>query len=329
MKPFCFSYATTHLLIVLCLLLTASPVITSASASAEVVEKVMAIVNKKAIYLSDVKKFKKNVGLRAKIDPLYSTSPISKKSNTTDAEIVNYMVDEEVIVQKFPVNDVDLNAEITTIETNLKIDRAGLKQAIQNEGYSFDDYYKIMRTSLAKRQLIDREIRSRAAVTDDDVKNEYRKSQFSTKTFQGSFHLFVIRLQTKNYKSFEAAKEIAQGAYKSIQSGQDFQSIAKTVSDDSTATEGGDLGFISFSDLSTFLQSSVRKLEVGKVSSVLEDKPNNQLYLLKITEIRSAMDNEFEAEKEKIRARLMDYEIQHQITLWLEKQRTLNFIKII
>ena len=122
---------------------------------AEVVDRIEAIVNKKAIYKSDVDQFKILKPLRSKIDPIFGNDPIAKLANPTDLEIVNYLIDESIVVEKFPVQDSEVEQEINGIQANLKIDRDALRAAIVREGFKFEDYFKLMRISLAKRQLLD------------------------------------------------------------------------------------------------------------------------------------------------------------------------------
>ena len=145
---------------------------TPPSRASVVVERLEAVVNKKAIFKSDVDRFRSLISLRNRVDPLFSSSTLAKKASLTDAEIVDFQVNEEIISQKYPVSESEVEQEINSIQGNLKISRDGLKQALHAEGFKFEDYFKLMRLSIAKRQLLDREIRSKAAVSEDDVRNE-------------------------------------------------------------------------------------------------------------------------------------------------------------
>jgi hypothetical protein len=185
---------------------------TAQTVRAEVVERVEAIINKKAIFKSDVERFRQQVKLRAKIDPIFTNEPIAKNPNPSDLEVVNFLVDEAIIVDKFPVNDSEVEQEINGIQANLKIDRDALKQAIIREGFKFEDYFRLMRASLAKRQLIDREIRNKAVVSEDDIRSEYNRSKSGSKSFQGSFRLYLSKFVKSDYKNAATAKAEAQKA---------------------------------------------------------------------------------------------------------------------
>lgn len=296
------------------------------ASSAEIVDRVEAIVNKKAIFKSDITRFKELLPLRAKIDPIFSNDPLSKKQNPSDEDIVSFLVDEMITSDKFPVADSEVEQEINAIQGNLKIDRETLRAAIRREGFKFDDYFKLMKASLAKRQLIEREIRSKAAVSDDDIRAEYNRRKSGSQSFSGSFQIHMIKVSKKNYKSAALAKEEAERALLEIKKGASFEEAAKSHSDDSSQTSGGDLGFLSYSEMSPVLKKEVQKLGPERMSGVI-DSPDSYM-IVKVGEIKSETDSLFEKEKDVIRARLMENEFQHQIHLWLNRERSQNFVQI-
>lgn len=292
---------------------------------ADTVDRVEAIINKQVVYKSDVDRFKKLIPLRLKVDPFFATDPLSKKV-ADSSEIVNYLVNEKLILDKFPVNDSDVEQEITGIQSNLHTDRDGLRSAITREGFRFDDYFQLMRVSLAKRQLIDHEIRNKATVSEDDLRAEYNRGKAGSKSFRGAFHLYIVRVTKKNFKSPALAKQSATAALAALTGGEDFKAVAEKYSDDATSTSGGELGYLSYSEMSPFLQKAVQKLGPGKTSEVLDDGKSFQI--VRIEDIKSDVDSGFEREKDALRGKLLEAEFRHQIQLWLDRQRAQNFVKI-
>ncbi len=295
-------------------------------AHAEIVDRVEAIINKKAIYKSDVDLYKSTISLRAKVDPLFASEPLSKKMKPADSEVIDFLINENLILEKFPVADSEVEQEINGIQGNLKIDRDSLKAAIRREGFKFDDYFKLMRASISKRQLIDREIRNKAAVSDDDIRADFNRAHAGSKSFRGSFHLFLIKITKKNFKTSQLAKEQAQAALDSIKKAEAFEEVAKRFSDDESQAAGGDLGYLSYSDMSPMLQKEVQKIGPEKVGGLIEDKLNYMI--VKTGEIKAESDAGLEKERESIRGRLMETEFRHQVQLWLERERSKNFVKI-
>ncbi len=296
------------------------------AAKAALVDRVEAIVNKRAVFYSDLERFRNLTPLRAKIDPLFMSEPLAKKAKPTDQEILDFLIDEMVVADRFPVTDSEVDQEVNAIQTNLKIDRETLKNAIGREGFKFDDYFKLMRVSLSKKQLIDREIRNKAAVSDDEVRTEYNRQFSASKSFRGSFRLFLIRVSKANFKSSSVAKEEAERALDALKKGEAFESVAKRVSDDATQEAGGDLGFLSYSEMSPGIQKEVQKLGPGKTSSLIDEK--GAYLIVRVGEVKSDNDSAYEKEKDQIRARLMEGEFQHQIRLWLDRERANNYVKV-
>jgi parvulin-like peptidyl-prolyl isomerase len=293
-----------------------------------IVDRIEAIVNKSAIYLSDVKKFRNTSSLRMKVDPLFANNPLSRKQ-PSDSEIVEYLVSENLILEKFPVNDVELDQEINSIQTNLQISREGLKSAISREGFLFEDYQELMRASISKRQLIDRDIRNKASVSEDELKTEYNKSRSGSKNFQGSIHLHLIKITKKNYKNIKAAKEMLQEAHKELNDGISFSEVAKKTSDDPSSSNGGDLGFLSYQDMNTNLQKEVQKFFNSKTKDKFASFEDDQsLNLIQISEISNDVDSGFEKQRDQLRGKLLEIEFQHQIELWIDRQKSLNYVKI-
>jgi peptidyl-prolyl cis-trans isomerase SurA len=284
----------------------------AAPAHAEVVERLDAVINKTAIYMSDVTRFRDQVALRAKVDPIFTNEPIAKKPNPSDYEVVSFLIDDAIILDKFPIPDADVEQEINTIQANLKIDRDQLRAAILREGFKFEDYFRLMRVSLAKRQLIDRDIRSKAVVSEDDLRSEYNREKSTSSSFEGSFHLFLQKIPKKDYNTAALAKDEAQRELEAIKKGAAFT--------------GEDLGYLAYGDMSEALQKVVQKLGPEKMSGVVED--TDSFMIVKTGDIKNDIDSANDREKDQLRSRLMDAEFQHQIHLWLEHERANNFVKI-
>jgi len=298
------------------------------SAHAEVVDRIEAIVNKKAIFKSDIARFRKLAPLRIKVDPIFANSAIAKESHPSDTEVMNFLIDEELIAEKFPVSDSDVEQEVNGIQNNLHIDREALRGALSREGFQFDDYFSLMRISLAKRQLIDREIRNKAAVSDDDIRAEYNLEHAGSKSFRGSFHVFLIQIPKARFKTSALAKTEAGRALEDLKKEDagktsSFKKIAQEYNENES---DGDLGYLPYREMSSTLQKEVRNLGTQKISPIFDDGKNYSI--VKVSDIKSDDDSGLQKEKNAIRGKLMEHEFQHQIRLWLDRERSLNYVKI-
>jgi peptidyl-prolyl cis-trans isomerase SurA len=300
----------------------------SAWAKAPVVlDRLEASVNSSIILLSDVKKFRDVAPLRAQLDPLFAGTPLAAQGkNSSQTDIVNFLVDKKIISQQFPKTDNDVEQEINSIQANNHLDRAGLKSALAREGYEFPDYFELIRSSSETRELIEREIRPKVTISDDDIKNYFYNHYARSSNTPRAFHIKIITMSTKSYKTPGAASQFANQALKDIRSGESFEEVAKRVSDDASSASGGDLGVLTEDQMSSAIRDQIKKLQVGQISPVLGGESTGRYFILKLVGIKTDDSEQLAKKKEEIRAQLASVEYQHQIKLWLERQRQSAFI---
>jgi peptidyl-prolyl cis-trans isomerase SurA len=298
----------------------------SAHAAPVLLDRLEASVNSNLILLTDVRKFRDTQKLRRQLDPLFAgTNVATKGTSAPTSEVTEFLVDEKLITQAFPVTDAEVENEINSIQSNNHISRDQLKSALQDQGFSFDDYFELIRSSAAKRNLIDRDIRTKVTISDDDVKNYFFNHYAKSANTPSAYHLEIITVSPKNYKTPAAAKEVAQRALNDVKGGEPFEEVAKRSSDGPTASTGGDLGVVSDEQISPAIRDQVRKLKIGQVSEVF-GSPQSGYNLIKLVDVRTADNERYEKMKDEIRGQLTAAEYQHQIQLWLERQRQTAFI---
>ena len=90
---------------------------------------------------------------------------------------------------------------------------------------------------------------------------------------------------------------------------------------------GEDLGYLAYTDMSPALQKIVQKIGPEKTSEVFED--GESFIIVKTGDIKDDdADSASDKDKEILRSHLMETEFEHQIHLWLDRERSNNFVKI-
>jgi peptidyl-prolyl cis-trans isomerase SurA len=296
-------------------------------ARAEVIEKLEASVNSNIILLSDVVKFRDTIKLRAQLDPLFAGTKVATDGAKADTkDIVTFLIDEKIISQLFPASDSEVEQEINSIQSNNHIDRSSLKKALGEQGFTYEQYFELIRISLSKRNLIDRDIRTKVTISDDDVKNYFFNHYARTSTIPMAYKINLITISLKNFKTPTAAHDVAVSALQAIRGGESFEEVAKRSSDDDNASSGGELGTVSEDQMSPLIRDHATKLQVGQVSEVFGGPANGAYMILKLSDVKSSDTEKYEKMKDEIRNQLFSNETQHQISLWLERQRQDAFI---
>lgn len=304
-----------------------SVAVAAETSSPMILDRLEASVNSTLVLKSDIGHFKKTERLRAQMDPLYQGTILSKKGNqASDDEITEFLINERLIAQLFPVTDAESEQEVNSIQNNNHIDRETLKAALTQQGFTYEEYFELIRASTSKRSLIDREIRTKVSISDSDIKNYfYNHYAKSSEAGNRSYRLRIIVISARNYKNSSAIKKIAQRAYQAIKKGEAFEAVAKRFSDDASANSGGDLGVLTEEQMSTLVRNQLKGMKVGQVSEMF-GSPTTAYYILKLDDILSNEAARLEKMRDEIHNHLLTSEYQHQIQHWLDRQRQNAFI---
>lgn len=286
-----------------------------------------ASVGDQAILKSDVDAFRRTMPLRAQLDPLFANLPIGQMGpKVTDQAIVEYLVADALVKTQFPVTDQEVEQEINTIQVNNRIDRAGLTQALKAQGYSFQEYFALMKSGVSKRQLIDRDIRTKVHISEDDLRvyyeTTYKKQSAGSGPSTGSlsYHIQLLAISPANFKNLAAARSAAVEAQQALAKGEPFEQVAKRLSDDPSAAQGGDLGFLTPDEMASDIAREVRKLRPGQNSAILGNE-KSRFFILRLVETKSTAGDDFAKAKDTLQNILTAQEFTRQIGLWIERQK--------
>ena len=295
-------------------------------AQATLIDKITGVVNGDVILLSDVERFERTITLRKELDPLFGFSEELEGAKATREKILDFLIQEKLITQNFKIADSEVEQEIQGVQHSNNLDREQLLEFLKTKGFTFPEYFELMRVGLAKRNLLDREIRTRVNVSDDDVRNYFYNNAMKTSKVPLEYSLQLIVISPKTFKTPVAAQDAAETALRAIKQGEPFADVAKRVSDDPSAQSGGEIGFFSAETLAEPLRSAVRGLQIGNMSEVLKG-PNGYM-IVKLIDARSTESEKLKAEKEQIREKLAKEEYKKQLFLWAERARNTSYVHI-
>ncbi len=296
------------------------------AAPRQLADRLEASVNSSAILRSQLDDFRRTLPLRAQLDPLFAGSALADKGTAaSDADITTALIQDHLILSAFPVADAETEQEVQSIQASNRIDRTRLKAALSQQGFSYEDYFELIRISTAKRNLIDRDIRTKVAISDDDVRNHYLANLPKGTAPARSFNAKIIVLSRSSYKTDSAVKEAAARAAAALKSGDTFEEVVTRYSDDPSREAGGDLGTLSEEQMSPEILGALSALKPGQ-TSVVVGNAKSRLMILKLISVGAAEDSRFARLKEEIRNQLAASEYQHQIQLWLARQEQQAFV---
>lgn len=289
----------------------------SVTAEARLVDKTTALVNGDVILQSDLATFRKNQTLRREIDPFISLTNFSSDSTK---DIQDYLIQEKLVLQKATPSEDEVEEEINSVQRNNRIGREQLKEVLKAQGVNFDDYRSLMSIAVAKRKLLDRDLRPLAAVSDDDVKNFY----YTDSAFKARQKEQKLVLTYGLQQLILPSSALAEEASRRIRAGEDFDAVTSDLA--SKGAESSRLPSISEENMNAKIKEAIQGLKVGEATKPVS--AGSGYLILKVTSLSAPKDQTFEKEKERIRGLLFQKALVNQLKIWTERERAASYVHI-
>src|ERR1043166_6459164 len=192
----------------------------------------------------------------------------------------------------------------------------------------YEDFKQNLRDSILTQEVIQREVGSHVQVSPEEIKAYYDQHQKELEQPEG-VTLQEILISTEGKDDTETAelrKKAEDVLAKAKQPGADFAAIARTSSDDASASGGGDVGFFEKGSLSPEIESAIAKLQKNQVSDVIETKYGFMILKL-VSRTQAGVPPLADAES-KINEKIYLEKIQPSLREYLTRLRTESFISI-
>jgi peptidyl-prolyl cis-trans isomerase SurA len=213
-------------------------------------------------------------------------------ASTTDdaAMMAEFGVIDEMITQavlldrakvlKLDVTDAEVEAAYTTRKANMTEDQ--FQQALRERSVTPDDLRAALRRDLTVQKVIEHEVSSKVDVTDRDIADYFASHRAEFNVPETQFHIAQILITPvrdpviRNRRNDDAttpdeAKRKFEMLKGQLNAGTPFAQLAADYSEDpQTAPQGGDLGFISATQLSRVpsqLRDVILKTTPGNVGA--------------------------------------------------------------
>lgn len=294
-------------------------------ATAEVINKVAAVVNDTIIttYLLNQK-----VAEAATQNAKYSEFT-AEEQHAFKLEILELMVEEELIRQrakklKVRASDEDVNAAIDDVQEQNKLTRLQLIAALEQQGMSFELYRTNMSNQITRYRLIGMEVQNKIDVNSQEIRRYYEQhiDEYSDSPYVHLSRLMFALSESASVGEIAALQSQAEKTRVRLLQGDSIADLLITYN----AASGGDMGRLKESDLASAFTGAIKNLQTGEISEIV--KTDRGLFLFKMQERNNGTPKPIESVRPEIEKILMEKSREEEFKAWQKRLREDAYIDI-
>ncbi len=300
----------------------------SFSAQAEMVDKIVARVNDEVITQSDVNEALKN--LEQSLSVIKDPAEKSRKRSAFKKDVVNALINEKILVsaidkENIEISDDSVDRALSTLAGRHQTTIDGLKARMAEQGVSFDDYRKQLARELKKEEFFKKVIYPRIRIADFDLEDYYKKHASEFIGYD-QIRFLEILLTNESVAQGETLDALANRLVTELRRGRNFPETAKKYSRGPFASQGGDSGLISTSEMRPDLVGFLLNLSPGEISDPVTT-PGGVL-IFKLLDRKNPRPRPFNDVKELVRQKLASDKVVEEVENYVRELRQTTFVEI-
>lgn len=298
----------------------------AAQAGAEIVDRIVAVVNKTAITEYQIQQAQQRFAQEGAPE-----DPLARES------VLDFLIEQELILQQadtlgIPVTDAEIADALENIkaQNNLPTDEA-LKSALAREGKTLTDFTAEVREQIQLAKIVGQEVRSKIDVTDAEVDAYYaeHRDEFSS-AVPGDNGIVVRQIllaipETADPAQIDQIQRQADALVRQLRAGADFADLAREYSDHSSADAGGNLGVFQPGDLVAPFDAAF-SLKPGEVTDPI--RSDQGVHIITAQPADTSGQGDLLRIKSQIRNMLFEEKSQAQYDEWVATLKDQAYIEI-
>ncbi len=242
--------------------------------------------------------------------------------------IENKILEQEIRKRKVEVSEREVDAALAEILKYNGLTENELKVALAKEGISYGTYRRHIRDDLGKMRLINREIKSKIVVNEEDLKKIYQEKikDFTDPVEVKLQQIFIPWPREGTTEEIKNTEEKVKDLWRRARQGEDFTELARNYSLGPEAKDGGVLGYFKKQELIPELEEVAFKMEVGEISQIIRSP--HGFHILRLLERKGGTPKPFSEVASKIREAKLQEEAEKKFQDWLQNLKNKAYIDI-
>jgi len=244
--------------------------------------------------------------------------------NATDREVLEQFITDKLLESEvreagISITDADVNQYIDQVKKNNRLSDDDLKTSLAREGQTVDSYKVSVKTEMEKSEIIDRQVKRKVTITDEDVERYYKANpnKYRSDARARIRHILLTLPERAAPDRVQAVMAEGKELYERIKAGEDFATLAKEYSQGAGQADGGDIGWIKRGTLIPGLEEvAFEKLQVGQVSEPFRTSMGVHIVKLEAREAGNVLPLATVAPR--IKEELLKKALQERFAKWMK-----------
>ena len=251
-------------------------------------DRIVAVVENDIIMQSEL-----DVKLRTVVGQMQQKGMKLPSSNILENQVLERMILTKIQLIKaeetgIRVDDETLNRTISNIAAGNNVSLSQFKEILERDGFNYEQFRENMRNEIIVSRLRQRQVDNRISITSKEIDNALTNLEFqgTTETEYLLQHILISLPEAPSADEEEQARLVANKVLEDLETGQNFATMATTISDGQRALEGGDLGWRKKNEIPTLFSSQIATMEKGDISDLI--KSSSGFHIVKLADVRSS-----------------------------------------
>jgi len=295
------------------------------------IDRIVARVNDDVITLSELQE--EGLPLFSRLRENYSGSELVEQVQRAEREFLEQLILRRLQLQYasqigVTTSENEINAALKDVLTRNNLTQEQLSDLLTREGLTLQDYKDRLREQIVLARLMNQAVRSRVSVDTSEVEAYYKTHQeeFNQPAQARIRHIFFRVDPGAVQPQVDVVQARAARVLQEARNGSDFADLARLHSEDATAANGGDLGFVKRGQALPEFEEVIFAMKEGEISDVI--RTANGLHIVKVEAFSIGTDRPFAETKAEIERRLLQEKIEKRFQDWTSELKDRAFIEI-
>ncbi|HEX2933289.1 MAG TPA: peptidylprolyl isomerase [Candidatus Binatia bacterium] len=287
-------------------------------ATAAVVEQLIAVVNGEPYTQSNL-----NIYAKAKMGRAFPTGDLNQ-INAQDREVLEQFVTDKLLEAEvreagISITDEEVSRYIEQVKKTNRLSDEDLKAALSRDGLTLATYRASVKAEMEKSEIIERQVRRKVNITDDDVERYYKQNSKNYRANERARirHILLSLAENAPPDQVQAVMAKSNDLYRRIAAGEDFATLAREYSEGAGRNDGGEIGWVNRGTIIPGIEEvAFQKLKVGQVSEPF--RTSMGVHIVKLEGREEGGVVPLSSVAPRIKEELLNKALQERFARWLK-----------